>query len=134
LRIDYFVPIGIKAVVQERIESVEDYFPAWVNVLTIRWQVNDEDIATATPQYAYRDFTLTLHPAFLEDPDWEESLFHEIGHGIFKPYVMVIDKIIEKLAPEGIKEYLLDQIAEKEEEVCEDLAIFIKKIKENANV
>jgi hypothetical protein len=29
---------------------------------------------------------------------------------------------------------LLDQIAEKEEEICQDLAIFIKKIKEHADV
>lgn len=78
--------------------------------------------------------TLTLHPPFLEDADWESSLIHEIGHGIFRPYVMHVDKMVEKFAPEAIKEYLLDVLAEKEEEVVEDLAIFIKKVKNHADV
>lgn len=117
-----------------RIELIRHLFPAWVNVLTIRWAPNEEDIATADPQYEYRAMTLTLHPPFLEDPDWESSLIHEIGHGIMRPYVIHVDKMIEKFAPEAVKEYLLDLLAEKEEEIVEDLAIFIKKVRKNADV
>jgi hypothetical protein len=134
LRIDYFLPIGIKNTVENRIETVRGLFPSWVNILTVRWQVNDEDVATADPQYEYRAMTLTLHPPFLDDQDWHSSLIHEIAHGIFRPYVQLVDKIIEKCAPDTSKEFLLDLIASKEEEVCEDLAIFIKKIQNNANV
>ena len=116
-----------------RLQTVLHLFPDWVNVLTVRWAPNEDDIATADPQYEYRAMTLTLHPPFLEDPDWESSLIHEIGHALFRPYIMQVDKIVEKFAPEAVKEYLLDILAAKEEEVVEDLAIFIAKIKQNGN-
>lgn len=117
-----------------RLDTMRHLFPAWVNVLTVRWAPNEEDIATADPQYEYRAMTLTLHPPFLEDPDWESSLIHEIGHGIMRPYVQTVDKMVEKFAPEAIKEYLLDVLAAKEEEVVEDWAIFVKKVKKDADV
>lgn len=119
---------------EQRVNAVKHLFPAWVNILTVRWQVNDEDIATAEPQYEYRAMTLTLHPQFLDDADWHSSLIHEIAHGIFRPYVQLVDKIIEKCAHDQSKELLLDLIATKEEEICEDLAIFIKKLKNDADV
>lgn len=134
MRVDYFVPIALKAEIEARIKKIQPLFPAWINVLTVRWAPNEEDIATADPQYEYRAMTLTLHPPFLEDPDWHSSLIHEIGHGIMRPYVQTVDKIIEKFAPEPIKEYLLDLLASKEEEVVEDWAIFVKKVKNNADV
>lgn len=134
LRVEYFVPIAIKSLVEERIESITRYLPAWVNVLTIRWQVNDEDIATAQPQYEYRSMTITLHPAFLHDTEWSVSLMHEVAHAIWRPYVATVDKIVEKFAPDVAREYLLDVLASKEEEISEDLSIFIKKVMDDADV
>lgn len=129
MRVDYFVPIALKTEIEVRLGKVLHLFPAWVNVLTVRWAPNEDDIATADPQYEYRAMTLTLHPPFLEDPDWESSLIHEIGHGIMRPYVQVVDKIVEKFVSEGMQGYLTDLLALKEEEVVEDWAIFIKKLK-----
>lgn len=134
MQIEYHVPIALKSVIEQRIETVHDLFPAWVNILTVRWQVNDEDIATAQPQYEYRAMTLTLHPQFLDDKDWRSSLIHEIAHSIVRPLVQMVDKIVEKFAPDVTKDYLLDALALKEEEICEDLAIFVKKVETNANI
>lgn len=135
MRIDYFVPITIKTPIANRVNAVAYLFPSWVNVLTIRWdESNKEDIATATPQYEYRAMTVTFHPLFLEDPDPESSLIHEICHGILRPYIQTVDKIVEKFAADGVRDYLLDVLADKEEEICEDLAIFVKKLKNDADV
>lgn len=135
MRIDYFVPIAIKTTIATRISEVAHLFPSWVNILTIRWdESNKEDVATAIPQYEYRAMTITLHPLFLEDSDPESSLIHEICHGILRPYIQTVDRIVEKFAAEAIKEYLLDVLADKEEEICEDLAIFVKKLKKHADV
>lgn len=128
------MPIALKTVIEQRIEAVRDLFPAWVNSLTIRWAPSEDDIATAQPQYEYRAMTVTLHPPFLEDKDWQSSLIHEICHGMVRPYVQLVDKMVEKFAVDGVKEFLLDMLAAKEEEICEDLAIFVEKIRKNADV
>jgi len=135
LRIDYFLPIAIKTHIVAKVDAVQHLIPSWVNVLTIRWDdANKEDIATATPQYEYRMMTITFHPSFLEDPDPDSSLIHEICHGILRPYIQMVDKIVDKFAEAAVKDYLLDVLADKEEEICEDLAIFVKKLKNNADV
>jgi len=135
LRIDYFVPIAIKTQVALQMDAVKHLLPSWVNILTIRWdESNKEDVATATPQYEYRGMTIALHPLFLEDPDPESSLIHEICHGILRPYIQMVDRIVEKSTEGAMRDYLMDALADKEEEICEDLAVFAKKLKNHANV
>lgn len=125
------IPDTVLPVVQTRVRRVEHLFPIWVKTLTVRWDdKNTEDIATALPQYEYRAMTVVLHPLFLSDDDWEDTLVHEIQHGIFKPFVQAVDRIVEKFVPEHSREYILDLLADKEEEVAEDLTIFAKRRRE----
>lgn len=124
----------MKSVIEQRIEAVLPLFPAWVNSLTVRWAPSEEDIATAHPQYEYRQMTITLHPLFLDDKDWHSSLVHEVCHAIVRPYVQIVDKMVEKFAADAVKDFLLDVLAAKEEEICEDLAIFVKKLQKDADV
>lgn len=124
------IPETIQGVIEQRVSRVKHLFPLWVNHLTIRYDgANIEDIATALPQYEYRAMTVVLHPQFLDDDDWEDSLIHEIWHGIFKPYVQAVDRIVEKFVPEDSRQYVLDMLTDKEEEVAEDSAIFSKKLR-----
>lgn len=123
------IPDTVLDVVQQRIGRVKHLFPIWVHKLTVRWELNTEDIATAIPQYEYRQMTVVLHPHFLDDDEWEATLIHEIWHGVFKPYVQAVDRMVKNFVPEDSRQYMLDLLAEKEEELAEDATILCDKLR-----
>ena len=133
MRISYSttIPDALLPTVQQRINRVKQLFPLWVNKLTVRYDHDKEDLAKALPQYEYRAMTVVLHPPFFDDDDWESTLVHEVWHGIFRPYVQAVDRIVEKFVPEDSRQYVLDLLADKEEEVAEDSAIFADKLRKN---
>jgi hypothetical protein len=134
MRINYdpTVPDSFVPLVSERLDGVAELFPVWCDRLVIAYDAaNKEDVATAHPLPSYRMMTLELHPLFFESPDWEQDLIHEAAHGIVKPYVQIVDKIVETYVPEAIRQYILDQLSDAEEGLAEDLAIFARKCKES---
>lgn len=132
MRVEYdrTIPKPLKKTVTDRIETVRHLFPGWVNKLIVAYDGSDKDVATVRPEYEYRFVTITLHRAFVEQDDWRESLVHEIAHSLVRPYVALVDRIVESFVPENSKTFVYDELAKAEEAVVEDLAIFADKIGE----
>lgn len=127
---DKGIPRALKKLIAERIETVVHLFPGWVNKLIVTYDGTDKDVATIKPEYEYRFVTIILHRAFIEQDDWRESLIHEVAHSLVRPYVALVDRIVEAFVPETSKGFIYDELAKAEEAMVEDLAIFADKIGE----
>jgi hypothetical protein len=114
--------------IAERIGTITRLFPGWVNKLIVAYDGSDKDVATIKPEYEYRFVTIILHRAFIEQDDWRESLIHEVAHSLVRPYVALVDRIVEAFVPETSKAFIYDELAKAEEAMVEDLAIFADKI------
>lgn len=128
-RFDDSIPKPLRRVVQKRIGAIEAMFPGWVNKLIVAYDGSDKDVATIRPEYEYRFVTITLHRAFFEQDDWLDSLTHEVAHSLVRPYVALVDRIVEAFVPETSKGFIYDELAKAEEAMVEDLAIFADKIR-----
>lgn len=130
---DGSVAEGVKREIKLRIDTVAYLLPVWCDKLTVYWEPHDKDgdtYATCDPLYEYRHVGITLYPLFLESPSWRDILIHEIHHAILKPYISKVDKIVEKLIKdESMTDWLNADLADAEEALCEDLAIFARKLK-----
>lgn len=128
LEFDKGIPRNIKAVISPKVSAVSHLFPGWVEKLIVTYDGTDKDVATIRPEYEYRFVTLTLHRGFIEQDDWRESMLHEIGHSLVRPYVALVDRIVESFVPENSRTFVFDELAKAEEAVAEDLAVFAEKI------
>ena len=125
---DKSIPRSLRKLIAERMGTVVHLFPGWVNKLIVCYDGSDKDVATIKPEYEYRFVTITLHRAFIEQDDWRESLIHEVAHSLVRPYVALVDRIVEAFVPETSKAFIYDELAKAEEAMVEDLAIFADKI------
>ena len=125
---DKSIPKALRKLIAERMGTVLVLFPGWVNKLIVAYDGSDRDVATIKPEYEYRFVTITLHRAFIEQDDWSESLIHEVAHSVVRPYVALVDRIVEAFVPETSKPFIYDELAKAEEAIVEDLAIFADKI------
>jgi len=135
---DHSVSLALREILEPRFDSVAYLFPGWCEKLVVYWDTSeaDETILTCNPRHEYRIMSITVHPLFLSNTfTWEDDLIHEIQHGLVRPLIAKIDRIVEKFVKDDtITEYINDELAEIEEAVCEDLAILAKKLKQNADV
>lgn len=124
----------IKKVVEPRINVVSHLFPIWCHKLVVYWESHSKEeglLAVCDPKHEYRTMSVTLYPLFLEAGDWEDVLIHEIQHGLLRPLITKMDRIVEKFVKdETLTEWILDELAEAEEAVCEDLTIFARKLRD----
>lgn len=126
------IPPELKKIIRERLKTVEALFPGWVNKLVVTYSADPDGdgIASCVPRHEYRSFGLTIHPLFFEDEDWMESLLHEIGHGMMKPYTAVVEKIVDTfIIDPNVKGFIHSQLRDAEEAVSEDLAVWANKLK-----
>lgn len=136
MRIEYdgTVTESLKKVVRPKLNAVSHLLPIWCDRLVVYWEPKDKDgdtYATCSAKHEYRTMGITLYPLFLQAEDWQNILLHEIQHGIVRPYVSKVERLVEKLVKDEIvAEYLQEELAEAEEAVCEDLAILARKIME----
>jgi hypothetical protein len=130
LKVEYdkTIPKPLKALVRERVETVSHLFPGWVHKLIVAYDGSDKDVATIRPEYEYRFVTITLHRAFVEQDDWRDSLIHEIAHSLARPYVALVDRIVEAFVPEASRVFVYDELAKAEEAMVQDLAIFAERL------
>jgi hypothetical protein len=128
LEYDKTIPRALRKLIAERVSAVTHLFPGWVNKLIVAYDGSDKDVATVKPEYEYRFVTITLHRAFIEQDDWYESLVHEVAHSLVRPYVALVDRIVEAFVPENSKGFVYDELAKAEEAMVEDLAIFSDKV------
>jgi hypothetical protein len=124
------VPDSIRALVDERTKIIKNLLPVWCNSLVIHWDDSDPDIASCQPMMEYRSVVITLHRAFLSDPEWEESMLHELAHAVIAPYTSLTELIVETYVPESAQSFVLGQLAKAEEATAEDLRILISKIRQ----
>jgi len=128
----------IRNIVEPRFSSVAYLFPGWCEKIVVYWDKSeaDETILTCHPKYEYRTMSITIHPLFIEgDLHWREDLIHEIQHALLRPYIAKVDRIVEKFVKDDLMtEFINDELADAEEAVCEDLAIFAEKLKHDADV
>lgn len=129
---DGTVSESLKKVIRPRINAVTELMPIWCDRLVIYWEARDKDgdtYATCEPKHEYRTMGITLYPLFLQAEDWQNILLHEIQHGIVRPYVAKVERLVDKLVKdEVVAEYLHEELAEAEEAVCEDLAILARRL------
>ena len=131
MKVEYSdVPATIQAVVSPRIDQFVRLFPGWCEKLTVYWDKKDGDetILTCTPRYEYRTMGITIYPLFLEVTDWENALIHEIQHSLLRPYVAMVEQIVDTFLKNGDTEYIYAVLNQAEEAVCEDLTIFAEKL------
>ena len=128
IEIDESIPSVVRRTVQNRINATSAFFPGWVEKLIIRYDGSDRDVATIRPEYEYRFVVVTLHRGFIEQDDWRESMYHEISHSLFRPYVALVERIVESFVPEISRQFVWDELAKAEEATAEDMAVFASKI------
>lgn len=134
MKIEYSasVPATLKKTIRERLKAVDGLFPGWVNKLVVSYGIDPEGdgFVSCVPRHEYRSFGLTIHPLFFEDEDWVETLLHEIGHGMLKPYTALVDKLVEEFIQDPqTRKFIAAQLRDLEEAVSEDLAIWAGKLK-----
>lgn len=138
--IEYDVTVSdmLRPVLEPKFASVGHLFPGWCEKLVVCWGAGEADnvLLTCDPKHEYRTMSVTVYPLFLaNDRNWRSDLIHEIQHGILRPYVAKVDRIVEKFIKDDLmSEFILDDLAEAEEAVCEDLAIFAAKLEKDADV
>lgn len=128
IEIDESVPKALRRTISSRVNATAHLFPGWVQKLVVRYDGSDRDVATIKPEYEYRFVVLILHRGFIEQDDWRESMHHEIGHSLFRPYVALVDRIVESFVPDNAKQFVYDELAKAEEACAEDMAVFATKI------
>lgn len=133
MKIEYTatVPSSLKKTVRERLKAVEGLFPGWVNKVVVSYSIDPDGdgIVSCVPRHEYRSFGLTIHALFMEDDDWFETLLHEIGHGLLKPYTALVDKLVEEFIQDAqTRKFVASQLRDAEEAVSEDLAIWAGKL------
>lgn len=129
LRYSDSIPKLLLPVVRERVEAVAAFVPDWVDLLTIEYDINDEDLAACEADTEYRMMTLTIYPRFFEEEDWRHTMLHEIGHALLDAYTSLVHQIVSTFVPdEATRSFILKQIETAEESVVEDLAILLRKI------
>lgn len=125
------IPQALARTIKARLAEVEGYWPSWVNKLSVEYSPDPDGdgIASCVPKYEYRSFALTIHPLFFDDEDWRGSLLHEMGHGLFKPYTLEIEKLVEHYVPPEARAYVNSRLRDAEEAVSEDIAIWAAKLR-----
>jgi hypothetical protein len=79
--------------------------------------------------------SITIYPLFFEVEDWRNGIIHEIQHGLLRPLIAKIERIVDRFVKdEQIAEYIHDELSEAEEAVCEDLTIFTQQLCQCTNL
>lgn len=131
MRLDYAdsIPSILRETVEERIDSVADLLPGWVEHLTIEYDINDEDLAACDADTSYRMMTVTLYPKFFADHDWRHTLLHEIAHSLLDSYTRFAYAVVQAFVEdETARAFIARQLELAEEAVAEDLAILLRKL------
>lgn len=131
MRVEYCnIPYPLIQTISPRIEQYNHLFPGWCEKLTVYWDKKDseETILTCVPKYEYRTMSITVFPLFLEVADWENAMVHEIQHALLRPYVAMVEQIVDTYLKNADTEYIYAVLSQAEEAVCEDLAIFAEKL------
>jgi hypothetical protein len=137
MKIEYSpaIPPALLPVIQPAVDSVSHLFPRWCEKLTVYYDTDGEadTIASCHPLPEYRTMSIHIRPPFFDESDGGlNALLHEIGHGLIRPLSGRFRRIVERLSPnETVSALIMDELDEAEEGVCEDIAVFAKKLKEN---
>lgn len=131
---DASVSADIRKLIEPKLESVAFLFPSWCEKLTVFFESVDKEgdnLLSCNPKHEYRVMSVTVFPMFLQCEDWMNPLIHEIQHGLLRPYVSKVDRLVEKFVKDDtFIEFLHDEMSEAEEAVCEDLTIFALKLQQ----
>lgn len=128
-KFDQSIPKTLRAVVKKRVSEVEHLFPGWVNKVLICYDGSDADVASIHADYEYRSVCVNIHRAFFEESDWKDSLIHEIGHSLVRPYVATVARVVESFVPDSVRGFVTEELVKAEEAMVEDLTIFAEKIR-----
>ena len=132
MRIEYIdVPESLQPILNQRLGAFTHCFPSWCEHLSVYWQkqASDDTILSCNPRHEYRSMSITVYPLFFETHDWQNAVLHEIQHGLLRPLIAKIERIVDRFVKdEQINEYIHDELTETEEAVCEDLTIFAQKL------
>lgn len=128
LRYSDSIPKLLLPIVRERVEAIMAFVPDWVDLLTIEYDINEDDLAACEADTEYRMVTITVYPRFFDESDWKHTLVHEVGHALLDAYTALVHQIVTTFIPdETVRAFVLKQLEVAEETVVEDLAILLRK-------
>lgn len=130
---DASVPKQMRAVLRERLERMLPLLPADFRTVTVDYgpDVDGDGIVSVDVRRDYKRLEVHIHPLFLSDEDWEDTLMHELGHVLLGRTSTLVHTLLETFVTEGqTREFLRQQFREAEERSCEDFAEAVRKIRE----
>ena len=131
---DASVPKGMRAEIRERLETVLPLLPADFRTVIVDYGPDPEGDAVVSVDVRrdYKRLEVHIHPLFLSDEDWEDTLMHELGHVLLGRTSALVHTLLETFVAEPhTREFLRQQFREAEERSCEDFAEAVRKVKEN---
>ncbi len=107
--------------------------PAWCHVVTVIWIPDLDSAMTCELEADYRRFRLRVGGNFLDDtPEHRRGCFiHELLHGFILPLEAYATDSINRVLPDDednrLKDVILEEIRERNEQVTEDLAFCLNQ-------
>lgn len=130
---DGSVPAGLKAQIRRRLDTVLPLLPADFRTVTVDYgpDADGDGIVSVDVRRDYKRLEVHIHPLFLSDDDWEDTLMHELGHVLLGRTSGMVHTLLETFVAEPhTREFLRQQFREAEERSCEDFAEAVRKIRE----
>ena len=130
---DASVPKAMRAQIRERLASILPLMPADFRTVTVDYGQDEEGdgIVSVDVRRDYKRLEIHIHPLFLSDEEWEDTLMHELGHVLLGRTSALVHTLLESFVGEArTREFLRQQFREAEERSCEDFAEAVRKIKE----
>jgi hypothetical protein len=107
--------------------------PLWCHVVTVTWRPDIDAAMDCELEADYRRFRLRVGADFFDDsPDHRRQCFiHELLHGFILPLESYATDSVERLLPDDddnrLKDVILEEIRERNEQVTEDLAFCLNQ-------
>lgn len=130
---DSSVPKAIRAQIRERLDTVLPLMPSDFRTVTVDYGSDPEGdgIVSVDVRRDYKRLEVHIHPLFLSDEEWEDTLMHELGHVLLGRTSALVHTLLETFVTEAsTREFLRQQFREAEERSCEDFAEAVGKIRE----
>lgn len=132
---DASVPKAMRAQIRERLDTVLPLMPADFRTVTVDYGADPDGdgIVSVDVRRDYKRLEIHIHPLFLSDEEWEDTLMHELGHVLLGRTSTLVHTLLETFVTEAsTREFLRQQFREAEERSCEDFAEAVRKIREKA--
>lgn len=125
------IPSAIRPLIQERFDPFLHLLPGWCSSFIVAYSFENPhgSILSCTSEYHYRFVQIVIYDQFLNDPDWENSICHEISHALIAPFSSQVSKLMGLLNSEDPTTALIkSNLTDAEEAFAQDLSEYVIKL------